>query len=198
MKKQDKNIRSAAFYLWDWLQYLMNSGTAGCLDHEVYCDPTQPLAVHCDNSTATDASEYIKEVFHSVERSYTFIYLMGVDEAGHRYTWCSDEYMAQMRVIDGFIGQILDVIDDENMQDDVMVVLTSDHGGHGLTHGTYQDDDLIVPMFFRGPGIKKNYAMRGDVRNIDVAATIARAMGYRTSVWWKGTAVNQIFVNTLP
>ena len=194
LKKQDKNIRTAAFHQWDWFQWLTISAATGSMDYDVYCEPTEPVVkVQCDNDTIAVASEYIRDVLDAAERSYTFVYLMSMDEAGHGYSWCSDLYMEQMRIVDQLVGELLDVIDDANMQDDVMVVLTTDHGGHRFSHGTQQDADWIVPMFIRGPGIKKNYEMEHEVRNIDVAATIARAMGYRSSVWWKGITLDQIF-----
>ena len=199
LKKQDKNIRTAAFNQWDWFQWLTISATAGSMDYDVYCEPPEPVVkIQCDNDTIAVASEYIRDVLDAADRSYTFVYLMSVDEAGHGYSWCSDEYMHQTRVVDQLVGELLDVIDDKNMQDDVMVVLTTDHGGHSRTHGTHRDDDLIIPMFIRGPGIKKNYEMEHEVRNIDVTATIARAMGYRSSVWWKGITLDQIFEEELP
>ena len=47
------------------------------------------------------------------------------------------------------VGEILDVIDSTG-NDDVMVMLSTDHGGEGLIHGRNQDEDLIIPMFIRG------------------------------------------------
>ena len=47
------------------------------------------------------------------------------------------------------MGQILDVIDGSG-NDDVLVMLSTDHGGEGWLHGRNQDSDLIIPVFIKG------------------------------------------------
>ena len=47
------------------------------------------------------------------------------------------------------MGQILDVVDALG-NGDVMVMLSTDHGGEGWLHGRNQDEDLIIPLFIKG------------------------------------------------
>ena len=47
------------------------------------------------------------------------------------------------------VGEILDVIDSTG-NDDIMVMLSTDHGGERWIHGRNQDEDLIIPMFIKG------------------------------------------------
>ena len=102
--------------------------------------------------------------------------------------------LQQVRFVDWHVGQAMDLIESLGMTDEVMLVVTSDHGGKGTGHGEFRDDDIIVPMFIKGPGIKVNYEMKYEVRNIDVIPTILKAMGYKRSPWWKGIPLDQIFV----
>ena len=41
-------------------------------------------------------SDYLTDAFTSSERSYTFAYMMSVDEAGHYHEWCSETYYEQV------------------------------------------------------------------------------------------------------
>ena len=34
--------------------------------------------------------------------------------------------------------------------EDVLVLMSSDHGGHLFSHGDPQDSDLLIPMFIKG------------------------------------------------
>ena len=51
-----------------------------------------------------------------------------------------------MDALDVLIGQLLDAAD----ANDVLVLLSSDHGGHDTSHGSYIDEDLFIPMFVKG------------------------------------------------
>ena len=45
----------------------------------------------------------------------------------------------------------------------LQVFISSDHGGHGGRHGSAQDSDVIIPLFVRGPGVKKNHKIQTQV-----------------------------------
>ena len=66
--------------------------------------------------------------------------------AGHSFTWCNELYLSQLDELDALVGQLLDVVD----ASDVLVLLSSDHGGQGTSHGRYIDEDLFIPMFVKG------------------------------------------------
>lgn len=46
IKGQDKNIRTAGFYDWDFLAYHMNFGNPGVVDKEVYCKPSSEGGIY--------------------------------------------------------------------------------------------------------------------------------------------------------
>ena len=66
--------------------------------------------------------------------------------SGHTFTWCSAPYLEYVNDLDLILGRLLDVIEGE----DVMVLLTSDHGGSDFGHGDAKDEDLYIPMFIKG------------------------------------------------
>ena len=195
IKSQEPSIETAMFYDWSWFQYLGNTSIPNTLDKEVNCGDGYPS---CDVSIAKDSSEYLKEVLsNKTSKSYTFIYFGNVDEVGHGYGWCGTEYEKEVNVVDGLVGQVLDVIDALNMTSEVLVYLSADHGGDvGTTHHGSQDDAcLMIPMFIRGPGVKKNHSFKIEVRNEDIAPTGVYALGLQPSPWWKGKPMMEAFDN---
>ncbi|CAG8814399.1 14625_t:CDS:1, partial [Racocetra fulgida] len=68
------------------------------------------------------------------------IHLTDVDKAGHYYKFNSEKYYEQLEKMDKQIGEILSVLDRKGWLKDCLLVLTTDHGGVGTTHG--KDSDL--------------------------------------------------------
>ena len=81
------------------------------------------------------------------------------------------------------------------MAGEVLVTLSSDHGGLNYGHGSYADHDLMIPMFLRGPGVKVNYTFAFDVENKQMVPTAFYALGMKPSRWWKGKVMDEAFVN---
>ena len=200
IKSQDAGIRTAAFTTWDWLLYLTNYGIPGSVDYDVFYNNSQlhNLSLSKDNSSFHHASIYLKELFNTTESSFTFVYLTTLDEYGHDYGWCSPEYLELVDIADAFVGKLLDIIESANMNDDVMVVINSDHGGGSKTHFskrdlTLRDDNLISLLFMRGPGIKRNHSLQRWFHAVDVSPTIMEALGLKQNPLWMGKVIWEAF-----
>jgi predicted AlkP superfamily pyrophosphatase or phosphodiesterase len=92
-------------------------------------------------------------------RAFTFLHLGAPDEAGHARGWLSPAYLRAVRDVDRNVGVLLDTIRDHPRRlGDVVIVLTSDHGGkpHARTHS---DETLLanykVPFLIWGPGVTR-------------------------------------------
>ncbi len=48
------------------------------------------------------------------------------------------------------VGQILDAIESSGKDDDTLVMVSSDHGGLGYSHGRWADSDLVIPLIVKG------------------------------------------------
>ena len=64
---------------------------------------------------------------------------------------------------------------------------------YSYSHGWNDDRDMPIPMFLRGPGIKKNYEFEYTVRNYDIGATATYALGLRPNPWWNGQVMYEAF-----
>lgn len=116
----------------------------------------------------------------------------GPDGTGHKFGWESKEYREAAARFDGFLGQWLDVYKDAGLLDETVVVVTSDHGGKGKRHGGATLAEMERPLFFVGPGIRRNHEIKTVNATYDVGATIARLLGFRPPRVWTGRFIDEI------
>ena len=114
---------------------------------------------------------------------FTFFYLCAVDEAGHKYGWMSDEYIAMVKTSLDRAQKIAGLL-----PKDVDLLLTADHGGHDRLHGTEAAEDMTVPLFLRGENITPG-AMVRNCCIIDIAPTIVARMGLPADPDWEGSVL---------
>jgi arylsulfatase A-like enzyme len=107
-----------------------------------------------------------------------FIHMKMLDAAGHDFGWLSPRQIAAAVYVDEDIQDLLDYAErgDARFGLSTVFIVTSDHGGHGKTHGTKADSR--VPWIAAGPGLKRGYAIKGPVRLMDTAPTILKCLGY--------------------
>lgn len=132
IKGQDANIRTALFYDWEFFKFIGNKGRPGTVDKEYYVAPKLTNWLESDTLVVANATEYLSNVLISAETSYTFVYLVNVDNTGHLRGWCGNAWMKAVQSADEHVGLLLDVLDELGMTDDVTVLLSADHGGEGI------------------------------------------------------------------
>jgi predicted AlkP superfamily pyrophosphatase or phosphodiesterase len=76
-------------------------------------------------------------------RVFVFLHVSGLEFVGMDSGWLSPEYRAEARSIDAELGPLLEEV---TRRGDFLVVVTSDHAGHGLEHGTNHPDDARLPL----------------------------------------------------
>lgn len=125
----------------------------------------------------------------SGEFDFVFVYLGGVDAAGHHFGWMSEGYLEQVARLDAALGVVA-----EALPPDAHIVVQSDHGGHGRTHGTEQPEDMTIPWLVAGPGVRGGHRIAARVSLLDTAPTVARLLGVPAPREWEGRAPEEIFV----
>jgi predicted AlkP superfamily pyrophosphatase or phosphodiesterase len=172
---------SAFFYNWEPLRDLNRPGSLSFshFRNAAY----QPDG---DDSLATEAAQRIP-----LERwDFVFLYMGTVDSIGHLFGWMSPEYLAQLERVDGLLGRVLG-----SLPPDYAVIVHSDHGGHDRNHGTDSPEDMTIPWFAAGPGIRAGHAIQAPVSLLDTAPTLARILGLPPHGQWEGRAVDEIFTD---
>lgn len=111
-----------------------------------------------------------------------------------------DGYDCGTRYMDGHIGQILAALEAKGVLDDLVIMVSSDHGenlgelGVYGEHGTADYITCRIPMIIRWPGmIKPGSVADGIHANIDLCPTIADMLGVKHSDRWDGAS----FADTL-
>jgi len=108
-----------------------------------------------------------------------------------------DLYDASIRYVDDCIGQLLDSLEDHDLTDETLVVLTADHGEEfrehgGFFHGQKLYEELIkVPLVFSGAKIPKR-TRSTQVSHLGLMPTILDLLGVDRPSTAIGTSFSQL------
>lgn len=125
---KDAGYRTAFFYSKEKLGYLASP------------------AVDVHALAPDDGVARARQLLAEGRRAFVFLHVSGLEFVGMDSGWLSPEYRAEARSIDGELGPLLD---DVARRGSFLVVITSDHAGHGLEHGTDHPDDARLPLVLR-------------------------------------------------
>ncbi|MBQ4848440.1 alkaline phosphatase family protein [Pseudoalteromonas sp. MMG005] len=127
-----------------------------------------------------------------------FIFLDDVDGAGHAccFTASDDGYVDEINDVDSQIGQLLAAIKARPnfTHEDWQIVVTSDHGGRGSSHGIHAADNYTIPFLVTSK-VAKQGDLSGIPRNYDAAPTVLAHHGLAVPANMDGTVQGQ---NTRP
>jgi N-acetylglucosamine-6-sulfatase len=103
--------------------------------------------------------------------------------------------MEMMHDIDANIGLVLDALEAKGLDDNTLVIFTSDNGFFWGEHGRgdkrlVYEESLRVPLLMRGPGVVAGQSPDALVANIDIAPTILRAAGVEVPASMQGRPLN--------
>ncbi|HRC58739.1 MAG TPA: sulfatase, partial [Kofleriaceae bacterium] len=115
----------------------------------------------------------------------------------------AQKYDYEIAYTDGWVGKILDALDEHKLSESTMVVLMADHGEafgvHSMAgqrmffHGQTLYDELInVPLMFRMPKVAPRQ-VDDVVQLIDLAPTIADVFGLPAPASWQGRSLAPAF-----
>ncbi len=101
-------------------------------------------------------------------------------------------YDSEIHYADSQVGRLLAAIPPEVLAN-TLIIVTADHGEELLDHGgwkhgqTLYDEQIHVPLFFRWDGrIPAGKRLKGVVRQLDLAPTLAAAIGAKADPAWDG------------
>ena len=84
-------------------------------------------------------------------------------------------------------------LEDANMLNETLILISSDHGGTGKGHGGKTLLEMEIPWIIWGAGLKKKGAISETIITYDTAATLAFVMGLEMPQSWRGQAQKQLF-----
>ena len=105
-----------------------------------------------------------------------FVHLPNTDFFGHLLGWMGNTYIYELRNTDANIGRIVTALDDLNIREETLIIITADHGGHDHTHGFDIPVDMTIPLILNGAGVEANTILE-DGNITQVASTVLLALG---------------------
>ena len=103
-----------------------------------------------------------------------------------------DGYDCGIRYIDDHIGSIMKKLDEKGVLDDLVIIVTADHGENqgelGIygEHGTADQGTCRIPMIVRWPGMKSNHVDEGLHYHLDLGPTLAELLSTPAPASWDG------------
>ncbi|WP_327321165.1 alkaline phosphatase family protein [Streptomyces sp. NBC_01210] len=168
----------STFSALDWLplddRHLDDYGlyTSG-VDAKIVMD-TEDQGLEQDTELA-DAAE---SVLLNQNPDAAFVYFSAPDLNGHEFGVGSQQYLDAIHATDAHLGALIEAIEDRGTYDDEnwTVIVTTDHGMDGYSHGTCAIEDRRTFVLATGPDIDAG-ARPVDTRPTDVAATVYQHLG---------------------
>ncbi len=122
------------------------------------------------------------------------IHLLGIDNAGHSRGGQSPEYLKAVTRVDAQVGALLALFEEKSFRHDSLIIIASDHGGIGTTHGGDRPIERLTPVILNGPLLKRGLVIQKQTANVDLFATISRVLSLPTLGRFDGRVLREIFV----
>lgn len=178
LRDKDPDAEIGAFYEWDDIKYLID--TLAMSRYETV--PQDQLSDSARNYILTKKPKLAAFVFDDP------------DHVGHAIGHDTEALYAKLTQLDGWIGEILDAIEQAGIMDKSIIILTSDHGGIGKGHGGRTMEEMETPFVIYGKGVRKGYCFDDiSVMQFDVASTMAYIFNLKQPQAWFGRPVKSIF-----
>ena len=166
---------SAMFYGWEPLRDISSPGSL------TYATYINSYAKESSDTVLTDEAIRVIEESHP---DFAFLYMVETDEkGGHDNGWMSEEYLRRLHIALDNVKRVIDRFGEE-----YSVIIMSDHGGHGRSHGSTCKEDMTIPLFFYGEEFAKSKVESG-LSLLDIAPTIAKIMGVCPDKEWEGRSI---------
>ncbi len=102
--------------------------------------------------------------------NFLYVYNPEPDGAGHNHGHWSEEYRAAIAKADSQLGRLIEHLEDQELLDQTVLIITTDHGMTGRAHGYGHETDMRIFSVWRGPNIRAGHEMED---RIDIPARAA-------------------------
>lgn len=125
------------------------------------CIIARPGVVDClkpaGKEDAFSIANLAAKVLRKQRPQVMFVHFPDPDTVGHSFGWGSPEQVAVLDKTDQGIGILMETLRELGLRDQSLVIVTSDHGGSGRSHGANVQFSHFIPWIAVGPGVKENY-----------------------------------------
>lgn len=136
-----------------------------------------------------DVVEAAARLFAEQRPALVFAHVADPDAAGHRRGWMSEEYLRVIAGVPALLERLLRAFEEAGVAGEALLLVTADHGGHGITHGTARPEDTTIPWMAFGGAARPGVVIARRVVVYDTAATVLAALGIPIPGDWQGRPV---------
>lgn len=147
------------------------------------------------NEDAIEDKDYWYKVYRWDFRYYSFRlpHTMTLPD-GYDLRCLAAEYYGAVTWMDRAVGRILDAVAKAGIEDDTLIVFTSDHGenlgSHGLVQkGTENDESIRIPLVMAGPDVVPQHVSGSVASLVDLAPTFLVVAGVDIPDHMHGTSL---------
>lgn len=155
-----------------------------------------PAGENSKDNNDTVVAETVK-IIEAFKPELMFIHFPDTDTVGHAKGWGSADYLATVEKTDTQLAAILASLDRAGIRSSTVVILSSDHGGQGTTHGAEDERSRNIPWIAIGPGVRAGYDLTSNaalnIRTEDTAATAMWLLGLNLPADLDGKPVTAAF-----
>lgn len=141
-----------------------------------------------EDETAALAAAYIK----AKRPTFLFVHFDNVDHAGHAYGHGTPKYYAAVAKADALIEKIRQASVEAGIEDETVILVTSDHGGVGKGHGGETLAELEIPWIAYGKDVRPGVELDLPINTFDTPATAAWLLGAEIPYAWLGRPVRPV------
>lgn len=150
-----------------------------------------------DTRTDQDVGDRAVEVIRTRHPDLLMVHLPEADSVGHGKGWGSADQLRVIENADRQIGRILQAMEEAGVRRSTLIIISTDHGGQGRSHGADDERSRFIPWIANGPGVRAFYDLTQQadlaVRTEDTCATAAWALGIAPLPQWDGKPVLAAF-----
>ena len=177
IRENDENAVLASFCNW-------NPINVGIIENDIGVHKVGGIS---DSKLTDEILAYLE----SNNPTALFVQFDEADGAGHSYGYGTENQLAKISEIDGYIGRIYDTYEQNGILDETLFIVTSDHGGSGTSHGGLSDAEKYVMFAAAGKNVQNGTI--GDIEIRDTAAIVLHALGYEIPETWTARVPSGLF-----
>jgi len=182
--RDDKVLQGAV----EWLRSKRGSEEPWIL-YTGFLDPHFPFYVDEErwnryNALVTDVPDVARPPFDELNEPLRLLrrHFRGEDADAETVRRAHVGYYAMTSRLDDSVGLLLDTLRECGLEENTLVIYTSDHGEQLGHHGLWwkccmYEESARVPLLMRGPGIRGGTAVKAPVSLIDLLPTVCDAAG---------------------
>ena len=182
LRKARPEAEIGCLYEWDGIKYLVDT-----LSTSHYAQT--PEGKNYTDELKNMACAYIKDK----KPTFAAIIYDNPDHVGHAIGHDTPEYYANLKELDGYIGEIVEATKEAGIYENTIFIITADHGGINKGHGGKTLQEMETPFIIAGKGIKKGITIEQSMMQFDCASTIARIFALDQPQVWIGRPMMEIF-----